>query len=177
MMKILSVRYLSLVCMAMSIIVPCIYLLESVIQARLYWVIIATSYLVYGLFFYFSSKETEDKTLKIGGYISSASILYFLFVFYGELSYYDNSICYPIKDYLGMVSFVAAFGLLAFHFILLQRSGWTMWRICASAMFGLFLIGVQFINWKLHYTFSYSAAIFIPYTLLAFSFYQLYKKL
>lgn len=181
--KILSVKYLSLICIATSIIVPFAYLTQSAMQTEwLYWLyggIVATSYLMYGFFFWRSSKDTENKMLKIGGYISFASILYFLFIFsFGSFHFfYRSGFCYIIHDYLEIVSFATALGLPAFHFILMRRSGWNMWGICVPAILGLFLIGIQFVSWELFYTFTYSVAIFIPYALLAFSFYQLYKKL
>ncbi|PTL34635.1 hypothetical protein C7120_09040 [Prevotella sp. oral taxon 376] len=171
----LTIKNISLACVATSILVPILHFL-SPFNLKNYATVLA--FVSYALFFYQSAKDTESKNIKRCGYASLASISFFLFVFIWKTwFYYTFGDFYDISSNFEIVYFVPLIALSSLHFMMIREAGYKMAFICIPAILGYLMIGAQFVDTSVLIMFMFSSAVVIPYALLAFSYYQLYKKL
>ena len=136
------------------------------------------AFVSYALFFYQSAKDTESKNIRRCSYASLVSVAFFLFVFiWRTWFYYTFGDFYDISSNFEIASFLSLVALSSLHFMMIKEAGSKMALICMPAILGYLMIGTQFVNTSVLIMFTFSSAAVIPYTLLAFSYYQLYKKL
>lgn len=171
----LTIKNISLTCVVTSILVPILHFL-SPFSLKNYATVLA--FASYALFFYQSAKDTESKNIKRCGYASLVSMAFFLFIFIWRTWFnYTFGDFYDISSNFEIVYFVPLVALSSLHFMMIKEAGSKMALICIPAVLGYLMIGTQFVNTSVLIMFMFSSAAIIPYALLAFSYYQLYKKL